>query len=85
MIQLKPRQRVYSATSDLCQTCGDKHHGGELPHNRDSALYQAWFQLKYGRLPTWADAAADCSEETRRTFKTFLERKLVPSEKIGDL
>jgi hypothetical protein len=68
-----------------CPICADAAHGAELPHNRDSLFYQIHFANENGRSPTWADAAADCSDLTRRELRQFLTANRVSLEKIGDL
>ena len=48
----------------LCQTCA-KAHRPELPHDPESLYYQTKFNMEHGRIPTWDDAMAHCSEATK--------------------
>lgn len=68
-----------------CPVCAENRHGGEMPHNRDSLFYQIQFARVHGRAPTWADAAAECSQEVRAILKNLLVEKGVPDERIGAL
>ncbi len=56
-----------------CQVCATKHDPSQ-PHNAHSFPYGMWFQLEYGRDPTWADAVAHCTEEVAMQWKEQLKR-----------
>lgn len=43
-----------------CAVCGC-YHTEEVPHNLGSVYYRERFRCKWGRWPTWADAAAHLS------------------------
>lgn len=57
-----------------CQECAVKHPP-EQPHNRDSLYYAMVFQQQHGRSPTWADAAAHCTQEMQAHWRRELEAK----------
>jgi len=63
---------LLSPAPEKCPICADERHDNTFPHNRDSLFYQFWFQSQYGRSPTWADAAADCSPEMKRVLREHL-------------
>lgn len=48
----------------LCPECLAVHAAG-TPHDRDSLFYNCTFFTVNGRWPTWSDAVAHCSQETR--------------------
>lgn len=54
-----------------CQYCAVEHKPDQ-PHNAQSMHYAFWFQKKYGRSPTWADAMDHCSQETKAKFAKYL-------------
>lgn len=58
-----------------CEWCHTKHDAGD-PHNKDSDSYQVKFQTIRGRAPTWSDAMAHCSDETKALWKRELVRLL---------
>lgn len=62
-----------------CQFCGGGHQP-DMPHNQHAAFYQAEFQKRHGRLPTWADAIAHCSESVRKAWMTALKEQDAWSE-----
>jgi hypothetical protein len=55
----------------LCQECAVKHEP-DMPHDFWSLYYQTKFSLENRRAPTWEDAMAHCSEETKKTWKKAL-------------
>jgi hypothetical protein len=63
---------------DLCQTCATDHHP-ELPHNQQSLYYQMRFQMDHGRWPTWEDAMAHCTDDTRSKWQEAMKRVEVRS------
>ena len=56
-----------------CPICAVEHNA-ELPHNAQSLYYQYRFYGIRGRWPTWADAIAHCSAETRQLWEQELRR-----------
>lgn len=58
---------------DVCPICATKHEP-EFPHNATSLYYQYRFWGLRGRWPTWADAAAHCTDEMREHWKVSLIR-----------
>ncbi|NLV59170.1 MAG: hypothetical protein GXY67_10415 [Clostridiales bacterium] len=58
---------------DACPMCATQHDP-DVPHNAQSLYYQMKFRQEHGRFPTWDDAMAHCSEETRQRWQ--LELKL---------
>jgi hypothetical protein len=58
-----------------CPACAVAHKATE-PHNAQSLYYQYRFYGLRGRWPTWADAVAHCSPQTRALWERALrERK----------
>lgn len=55
----------------MCPECAADHKADE-PHDRDSLYYQTRFYHGHGRLPTWGDAMAHCSDATRAKWKAKL-------------
>ncbi len=68
-----------------CPICAENEHGSEMPHNRDSLYYQFWYHRQHGRMPTWADAANECTPEFKQTLKAFLVENDIAQAAIGDL
>lgn len=60
---------------DLCQKCATKHDSHE-PHNQESMYWHTWFENEYGRVPTWEDAMAHCSDEIKEFWRFELSREL---------
>ena len=66
---------VLPPAPDRCQTCAMRHDPGD-PHNPDSFYYQTVFNIEHGRLPTWKDAAAHCTDEVRARWLPLLNGAL---------
>lgn len=49
----------------VCPECLTEH-STETPHSKDSLFYQCTFFAKNKRWPTWEDASAHCSPQTRQ-------------------
>lgn len=64
---------------DVCPVCAVKHEAWQA-HNAQSLYYQMRFQGLHGRWPTWADAAAHCSDEVRAHWKQMLSDRGAWSE-----
>ena len=58
---------------DCCQICGVRHEP-EQPHNQQSLYYQTAFHGMIGRMPTWADALAHCSDAIRTAWMEELKK-----------
>lgn len=58
-------------TPGTCPICATEHKP-EYPHNATSLYYQYRFYGVRGRWPTWADAAAHCTDEMRLYWKSAL-------------
>jgi hypothetical protein len=58
----------------VCPECA-VDHAPETPHNAQSMVYQYDFYGKNGRWPTWGDALAHCSPETREIWGRELRKK----------
>ena len=58
-------------SSDKCFFCAVKHLPEE-PHDATSFYYQFYFNGRFGRSPTWADAIAHCSDELKAAWKETL-------------
>jgi len=57
-----------------CPVCAVAHEP-EQPHNSDSLFYQLNFYHEHNRWPTWADAMAHCTPETKAAWvKGLAER-----------
>ena len=54
-----------------CQCCAVEHKKHE-PHNQQSVYWQFWFNMKFGRSPTWADAIAHSPEPLYSYWKNRL-------------
>jgi hypothetical protein len=54
-----------------CPMCAVVHDPGQ-PHNQQSLAYQHNFYDRHGRLPTWADAMAHCTDEVKAVWKASL-------------
>jgi hypothetical protein len=54
-----------------CPECAVKHEPDQ-PHNKDSLVYQYNFYDKHGKWPTWTDAMAHCSGETKSIWTEML-------------
>jgi hypothetical protein len=65
--------KIQPPTSHLCQICA-VDHPPEFAHNPQSFYYQWTFSLEHGRLVTWADAIAHCSEEMKTYWIEYLTR-----------
>jgi hypothetical protein len=50
--------------ADPCPECLTPHIP-EAPHNKYSLFYRCTFFGRYRRWPTWQDAMAHCSQETK--------------------
>jgi hypothetical protein len=67
----------------LCQKCAVDHKP-EQPHNQQSMFWQYWFYRESnGRWPTWKDAMAHCSDETKGLWIEALKGHGIDVEK-GD-
>lgn len=60
--------KVIPPRPGCCRLCAARHRPEE-PHDRDSLYYQNRFYKKYRRFPTWDDAMAHCTEETKTAFR----------------
>jgi len=58
----------------VCQECA-VDHPIDAPHDRNSLCYQYSFYNKHGRWPTWEDAMAHCSEETKSLWRPELIKR----------
>lgn len=56
---------------NLCQECA-RDHPKDQPHNQQSLFYQVKFNMEHGRSPTWIDAMAHCSDETKELWAKHL-------------
>lgn len=55
----------------VCPICA-VDHPPELPHDQQSLYYKYRFYAKHSRWPTWEDAMAHCSEETKALWREAL-------------
>ena len=61
---------------DCCQVCATKHEP-HLPHNPQSFYWQFKFNIQHGRVPTWKDALAHCSDAMKDLWvKALAERDI---------
>lgn len=58
-------------TCPMCAVVHDK----DMPHNRDSLVYQYKFYDENGRWPTWRDAMAHCPEDIKAYWTQALEAR----------
>lgn len=63
--------RMLPVKPGTCEWCAVAHPPGD-PHNKDSLVYQMKFNAINGRWPTWTDAMAHCTPETREHWKKGL-------------
>lgn len=56
---------------DVCQVCAVDHQHDQ-PHNQQSLHYQYHFYSEHGRWPTWSDAMAHCTEDTKAQWRKHL-------------
>ena len=75
--------RVSPPGPDVCRICATKHAPSE-PHDRDSLYYQNRFRRRHRRFPTWGDAMAHCSDETRAVWRARLKERGVAPEELGE-
>jgi hypothetical protein len=59
---------------DVCQECAVDHKTTE-PHNQQSLFWQYRFYGEHGRWPTWHDAMAHCSQETKDIWIRELQKR----------
>jgi len=57
----------------VCQECA-LAHDPKYPHNLNSLYYQMKFRQKNGRIPTWHDAMAHCSDGMKVVWRAELAR-----------
>jgi hypothetical protein len=57
---------------DKCQQCAVDHDPAN-PHNQESLFWKCWFYGQHGRRPTWTDAMAHCSDETKELWLEVLK------------
>ena len=69
----------------LCPACATGHAEVD-PHNQQSLFWQMKFYQDNGRSPTWNDAMAHCSEETKAAWRAELAKVgvIVPRERGSD-
>lgn len=65
----------------LCQECG-RAHNPELPHDKNSIFYATKFKMEHGRVPSWDDAMAHCTEEMKHTWNETMERVKKSTEQL---
>jgi hypothetical protein len=58
-----------------CEWCHVVHDPTQ-PHNQQSLAYRMKFNAIHGRSPTWTDALAHCSEETKRVWREQLVKMM---------
>jgi hypothetical protein len=66
----------------LCDECG-KYHTPDIPHDALSEKYQTWFYQKYGRTPTWEDAMAHCTKDTKKAWRKSMEKVKETTKHLG--
>ncbi|HHY71542.1 MAG TPA: hypothetical protein GX519_07870 [Thermoanaerobacterales bacterium] len=69
---LSPWIMIGNTPPGTCPECAEIHDP-EQPHNKASLVYQYKFYNKHGRFPTWADAMAHCSDETKNQWVEALK------------
>lgn len=63
--------RVTAPRRGACPICGVRHDAGQ-PHYKNSVYYLRHYAYQHGRLPTWEDAMAHCTEETQGRWRAKL-------------
>jgi len=71
---LKSAFTLLPPAKHLCQECAFEHEPS-APHNLQTLFYGVYFNLKHGRIPTWSDALAHCSDELRNRWIVELKKK----------
>lgn len=74
LIPIEGGLRMLPCAPDVCQECA-VDHTPDQPHNQQSLYYQYHFYAANHRWPTWADAMAHCSDETKRQWIEQLAKK----------
>lgn len=67
----------------VCPVCAVDHDLA-MPHNRDSLYYQMKFRRRYGRFPTWKDAAANCTPEIKKRFAEEYAKRGITIDLFGE-
>lgn len=73
MAQSKRSMTLMSPAPDKCPVCAVKHSPG-FPHDRESLYYQVKFNMEHGRVPTWLDAMAHCTDQVKKIWIEELEK-----------
>lgn len=76
--------RVEEHSMSACPICGYVH-GSDSPHEASSMTYQLRFHREHGRLPTWEDAIAHCSEEDKDLMRNVLNAYRINPRATADL
>lgn len=63
--------RMLPGPPGTCEWCCVEHDPDQ-PHNQQSLPYRIRFHAINGRWPTWTDAMAHCTAETRAFWRTHL-------------
>jgi len=67
--------RMLPGPPGTCEMCHTKHDEG-APHNQESLAYRMKFHELNGRRPTWSDAMAHCSEQTKSVWRRELVKRM---------
>ncbi len=65
---------ILPAKSGTCAMCATDHPA-DMPHNLTSLFYGVRFKMKWGRDPTWSDAAAHCDAHIVKVWKEALAER----------
>ena len=63
--------KILSAPPGTCLECAVAHEANQ-PHDKQSLHYQYTFYQKHDRWPSWRDAMAHCSDETKTIWSEEL-------------
>lgn len=66
-----------------CPICAVKHEP-EMPHNRNSLVYQYNFFDEHGRFPTWADTMAHCPDMIKKLWIKELKKYGIEVENASE-
>lgn len=64
------------ASLRVCSECGSQHSPSQ-PHDPAKKIYRQRFVEKNGRFPTWEDALAHCTDQTKDLWRKELKKSKI--------
>jgi hypothetical protein len=80
---MSDRMTLLPPPPGTCPACATVHEP-YLPHNAQSMYYQYRFYGLRGRWPTWADAAAHCTDFIRSRWRDVMTKNGLPWTEPAD-